>query len=230
MSVLPADRLASSNLSGRPSRTAMALSPDGRLVVFNGHPGKRVAIVCSWARSRRRDTGPGNRRWHRAVRFARRRVDRILGRQHDQEGACGRRAVRHDLRRAGRRELGRELGRRWHHLLRKPSGHLQGVFGRWNSRPRSPRPTPPSASVTCCRTRCPGGRALLFTRPSISSGSMGDGERRAAVARHRRAARSHPRWRRRALRQHGAPRVHEDRHVDGGALRHRDRSRSPARP
>ena len=39
MSVLPADRLASSNLSGRPSRTAMALSPDGRLVMFNGTQG-----------------------------------------------------------------------------------------------------------------------------------------------------------------------------------------------
>ena len=34
MSLRPADRLASSNLSGRPSRTSMALSPDGRLVVF----------------------------------------------------------------------------------------------------------------------------------------------------------------------------------------------------
>jgi eukaryotic-like serine/threonine-protein kinase len=34
LSLQPADRLASSNLSGRPSRTSMALSPDGRLVVF----------------------------------------------------------------------------------------------------------------------------------------------------------------------------------------------------
>ena len=39
MSLQPADRLASSNLSGRPSRTSMALSPDGRLVVFCGTQG-----------------------------------------------------------------------------------------------------------------------------------------------------------------------------------------------
>jgi hypothetical protein len=34
MSLRPADQLASSNLSGRPSRTSVALSADGRLVVF----------------------------------------------------------------------------------------------------------------------------------------------------------------------------------------------------
>ena len=39
MSLQPADRLASSNLSGRPSRTSMAVSPDGRLVVFCGTQG-----------------------------------------------------------------------------------------------------------------------------------------------------------------------------------------------
>jgi serine/threonine protein kinase/Tol biopolymer transport system component len=39
MSLLPADQLASSNVSGRPSRTSMALSPDGRLVVFCGTQG-----------------------------------------------------------------------------------------------------------------------------------------------------------------------------------------------
>ena len=39
MGLQPANRLASSNLSGRPSRTSMALSPDGRLVVFCGTQG-----------------------------------------------------------------------------------------------------------------------------------------------------------------------------------------------
>ena len=87
--------------------------------------------------------------------------------------------------------------------------------------PRSPRPMPSRASVICCRNALPGGKALLFT--VMTARRLGDGERRSAVARHRRAARPHSRRRRRPLRQHGAPCVHEDRHADGRAVRRRSR-------
>ena len=97
------------------------------------HARKRDAIVCAWLRSLRSDTSPGDRGRHRAVLFTRRHLDQILGRQRDQESAGGWRTVRHNLQRAGRGQLGCELGRGRHHLLRWPSGHLQSVFGRWNS-------------------------------------------------------------------------------------------------
>ena len=44
MSVLPADRLVASNASVRPSRTAVAISPDGRLVVFSATRGTETQL------------------------------------------------------------------------------------------------------------------------------------------------------------------------------------------
>ncbi len=90
----------------------MALSPDGRLVVFVRHARHGDATVCSWTRSRRGDAFQGTEGAHRAVLFARRRVDRILGRQQDQEGAGRGRAARHDLRACRKEVAGVRAGER----------------------------------------------------------------------------------------------------------------------
>ena len=127
----PADKLVGSIESARPARTAMAISPDGRLVVFAGARGDRDATVRSRAGSRRGDAASGDRRRQRAVLFARRRVDRILGRQHDQESAGRRRAARHGLPRC---RPGAGSGASWAEddtiFFASDDGHLQGARGR----------------------------------------------------------------------------------------------------
>ena len=160
----PADERAAGGPARRLDRVCTAGSHRHRAVARRPARGVRRharhghAIVCSRTGSRRGDAGPGDRRRQRAVLFARRRVDRILGRQQDQEGAGRGRAARHDRRRAGRRAAGRELGRRRHHLFCEHCGHLQGVVGRGNAGHGHHTRCRPRASVICCRTRCPAGR------------------------------------------------------------------------
>ena len=216
MSVLPADRLARSNLSGRPSRTAMALSPDGRLVVFNGTQGNVSQLYVRGLDRADATPVPGTEGgvapffspdgawigfWAgnaiKKVPVAGGPPATISG---VPEGGAGARA-------------GEKMAPSSSAPRRVSPRCLRPV----EQRPLPRRQTPPSASVTCCHTRFPGGRGAPVHERDLQG--LGDGECRAAVARHRRAARSHPRWRGRALRQHGAPRVHEDGHVDGRALR-----------
>jgi Tol biopolymer transport system component len=52
MSVLPADQVTASNISSRPVRHALAISPDGRLAVFNGIRGN---VAYLYARALDRD-------------------------------------------------------------------------------------------------------------------------------------------------------------------------------
>ena len=192
---------------------AVARRPTGgvRRHARHGH-----AIVCSRTGSRRGEAGSWDRRRERGVLFTRRRVDRIPGGQQDQESARRGRAARHRRRRAGRRRPGHELGRRRDHILCKHCGHLQGVCGRGNAsqghdtRRRQGRAS--SAPATAARRESDSVHDHELRR-------IGDGERRPAVARQRRAARPHSRRRRRPLCQHGAPCVHEDWHVNGRAVR-----------
>ena len=163
---------------------------------------------------------PGTEGGSGAVLFARRRVDRILGRQHDQEGAGCRRSARHDLRRAARARLGRELGRGRHHLFATSTRHLQGVVERGNAGgDHTPTTDGRASSAAAFAARREGPPFYARDHSGPDREALGEGERRPALARYRRAARAHSRRRRCSLCQHGAPRVHEDGHVDGRALR-----------
>ncbi len=217
MSVLPADQARGSIGSARPCshrHRALARRPAGGV---RRHARHGDATVCSWTRSRRGDAFLGTEGAHRAVLFARRRVDRIPGRT-TRSRKCRSREGRPPRSPACRKEVaGARAGE-----TTAPSSSLARraspeCLRPGEQRPRSPRPMPPRASVICCHTRCP-----VEERSPVHDHELrrlGDGERRPAVARQRRAARPHPRRRRRPLCQHGAPRVHEDRHVDGRALR-----------
>ena len=122
--------------------------------------------------------------------------------QRDQEGAGRRRAVRH-----GRDvPAGGSLGTSWGEDGTIFFASVAGIF-----RVSSAGGTPTTVTTPDAAKRerhllpqsLPGGNALLFTDRNLQG--LGHGERRSAVARHRRAARPHSRRRRRPLRQHGAP-------------------------
>ena len=154
MSVLPADRLASSNLSGRPSRTAMALSPDGRLVVFNGTQGNVSQLYV-----RGLDRGDATR--SRAPKAVSRRSFHPTARGLDSGPATRSRKCRWQGVRPQRSPACRKAG------AGAPAGEKMGpsssparrVSPRClrpvERRPLSRRLTPPSANVTCCHTRSP---------------------------------------------------------------------------
>ena len=203
-----ADERAAGGQARRLGRVCTACSHRDRAVARRPTGGVRRharhghATVCSRTGSRRGEASSWDRRRDRGVFFTRRRVDRIPGGQQDQEGAGRRGAARHYLQRAGRKWTGVRAGE-----TTAPSSSL--------ARRASPGCLRPGNTSHGHHTRCRQGRAssapataARWESDSVHDHELrriGDGKRRPAVARQRRAARPHSRRRGRPLCQHGAP-------------------------
>ena len=99
----------------RPTRTAVALSPDGKTLVFDAIWGGESATVRARDGSTQRDTDIGHERWQQSFLLARRSMGRLLARRRAQKGSSQWRTGGDAVQGSG--ALRGELGRRRHHRV-----------------------------------------------------------------------------------------------------------------
>ena len=116
LSVAPSGQLSAANpleqrVGGvRPTRTAVALSPDGKTLVFGAIWGGDQQLYARAMDGFARNAAAGHDWWEQSVFLARWPMGRLLGGRQTQEGASRRRTSGHALRR--RVALRRKLGQR----------------------------------------------------------------------------------------------------------------------
>jgi hypothetical protein len=215
MSVLPADHLVGSEASVRPARTAMAISPDGRLVTFSATRGAATQLYV--------------RGLDRAEATPLQGTEGAVGPFFSPDAAwigfwAGSTIKKVPVAGGPSATIAEApAGRRWTASWGE-DGTIFFSSGRGLSRVSSTGGTPATLTTADAAKNerhllphaLPGGKALLFTALTSADWetanvvllSLDTGEQRCRRSRRRR----------RSLCQHGPHCVHENRHVAGGAL------------